>query len=110
MPKRYSLSFHQRINLFSSMTAPHLLFYLTTCAGPECTCFADGYSRRTAEQEYLAQVPSKIVELHYIDVSRKSMYKELQKDYEKRLSWARLLGIGTEATFRFLLIISHQAR
>ena len=50
---------------------------------------------KIAEDDYYKEYPLKRLELRYMDHSRRSMYKELQTDYERNLSWARSLGIGT---------------
>ena len=60
-------------------------------------CSADGEYKKRAKQKYYETCMNKWVELYHIDHSRRSMYKDLQKDYERNLSWARSLGIGTQS-------------
>ena len=66
--------------------------------------FFAGESRKRAEQEYLEKYFGKVVDLHYIDQSRRSMHKDLRANYEKNLSWASSLGIGRERPLRSSLI------
>ncbi len=58
---------------------------------------ADGDYKKRAQKEYYEKAPNKWVDLHYIDHSRRSMYKELERDFERKLTWARSLGIGKRA-------------
>ncbi|CAL5220382.1 g2388 [Coccomyxa viridis] len=57
------------------------------------TSKADGDYKQRARHDYYEKYPNKVIELYCIDHARRSMYKELQKDYERKLSWARSLGI-----------------
>ncbi len=36
-----------------------------------------------------------------MDRSRRSMYQELQVDYERKLAWAKSLGIGADLSEAF---------
>ncbi len=63
-----------------------------------------GSCKRRAEQEYLDKYFSKVVQLSYMDKQRRSMHKDLQGSYEKNLSKARSLGIGTKRPLRTSLI------
>ena len=45
--------------------------------------------------DYHHKFPLKWFEHYRLDDTRRSMFKELQKDYERKLAWARSLGIGT---------------
>ena len=82
-------------------TAPQLLSPCCQAHAPTAACSAAASCKKHADIEYLEKVPLKTAELHQIDYTRRSMYKELQKDYDRRLSWARSLGIGTFSHFVF---------
>ena len=79
-----------------------MLCYQAKALTPLCSA-AGGYRKR-AEDEYLDKFPNNLVELYFVDHTRRSMYKELQKDYDRKLSWAHSLGIGTEPLVRFILV------
>ncbi|CAL5220380.1 g2386 [Coccomyxa viridis] len=57
------------------------------------TSKAGGDYKQRARHDYYDKYWVKLIELHHIDNTRRNMYKELQRDYERKLSWARSLGI-----------------
>ncbi|CAL5220349.1 g2345 [Coccomyxa viridis] len=52
-----------------------------------------GDYKKRAQDEYLDKAPNKLIEVHHMDCSRRSMYRDLQVDYERKLAWAKSLGI-----------------
>ena len=73
-------------------------------------CFADGDRQERAKREYYEKYPNVVLELFYMDQSRRSMYQELQRDYDRKISWARSLGLGTKSASRLSLIFANHVR